>query len=123
MSDPTTAVIMPLYQAKGWLKLIGVMSIITGIMYCLTIFGAVIGWLPIWMGVLACQAADRYRIGVEAGDIDSSVDGSRKLGTLITIMGILMLLSLIGSLVGIIMMLMMVFAGVAAAATNASLFF
>ena len=41
----------PIYQSRGWMKLIGVLLIIGGVLYTLTIIGIIIAWLPIWMGV------------------------------------------------------------------------
>jgi hypothetical protein len=41
---------MPIYQARGWLKFLGVLSFIGGIFQALSIVGIVIAWLPIWMG-------------------------------------------------------------------------
>ena len=41
----------PLYAVKGWIKFLSVMFIINGAFQCLSIIGAVIGWIPIWIGV------------------------------------------------------------------------
>lgn len=35
----------------GWIKFVAVMAIIIGVILCLTVIGALIGWIPIWMGV------------------------------------------------------------------------
>ena len=37
----------PLYRAKGWLKFVGVLSIIQGVLSILSIWGILICWLPI----------------------------------------------------------------------------
>ena len=39
---------LPIYQSRGWMKLIGVMSIIGGVLAAFTIVGILICWLPIW---------------------------------------------------------------------------
>jgi len=46
-------------QSRGWLKFIGLLSLIYGIITALTIVGILIAWLPIWMGVLLFQAGSR----------------------------------------------------------------
>ena len=47
---------MPIFQARGWLKFLGVLSIISGVGTALSIVGIIFAWLPIWMGVLMFQA-------------------------------------------------------------------
>ncbi len=46
-------------QSKGWLKFLGVLSIIGGVLSALTIVGILVAWLPIWMGVLLFQAGSQ----------------------------------------------------------------
>ena len=46
-------------RMNGWLKFIGVMSIIAGALNVLTIFGIIFAWIPIWLGVLLLQAAGK----------------------------------------------------------------
>ncbi|MFH2103570.1 MAG: DUF5362 family protein [Chloroflexota bacterium] len=43
---------LPIYQARGWLKFLGILSIIGGIFQVLTIAGIISGGLSIWMGSL-----------------------------------------------------------------------
>jgi hypothetical protein len=47
---------VPLFQAKGWLKFLGILSIIGGVFQALTIVGIIYAWIPIWSGVLLHQA-------------------------------------------------------------------
>ena len=56
---------LPIYQSKGWLKFLGVLSILQGIMAAITLVGLVIAWLPIWIGVVLHRAPD-----VHAGDTE-----------------------------------------------------
>jgi hypothetical protein len=44
---------------SGWVKFYGIMSIVGGGIAALTIIGIVFAWLPIWMGVILVQAANR----------------------------------------------------------------
>lgn len=43
-------------KASGWMKFIGILSIISGALTALSIIGIIIAWLPIWMGVVLYQA-------------------------------------------------------------------
>lgn len=42
---------------SGWTRFLGGLLIFLGVLLCLTIAGAVIGWLPIWQGRLLLRAA------------------------------------------------------------------
>lgn len=42
----------------GWMKFYAVISIIGGVILCLTVVGAIVGWLPIWLGVILLKAAN-----------------------------------------------------------------
>jgi hypothetical protein len=57
----------PIYQARGWLKFLGVLSIIGGIVQALSIVGIIIAWLPIWMGVLMFQAGSSIDAAGQGG--------------------------------------------------------
>lgn len=85
---------IPLFQAKGWMKLLGVLLIISGIAYALTIFGILVCWLPIWMGVLLFKAADAAEAAELGGDKARLVDALGRLKTFFTIQGVLVLISL-----------------------------
>jgi hypothetical protein len=95
----------PLYNCKGWMKLVGVMSIIGGALQALTIFGIIIAWLPIWTGILLFQSANAITEAYE-GDNQAAMGRSLlKLKTYFIIMGVL-------TLIGIIFMVFVLFFGV-----------
>ncbi len=52
----------PLYRARGWMKFLGVLEILTGVVMALSIFGLVYAWLPVWLGVLMLQAAGKANL-------------------------------------------------------------
>ncbi|UCG44227.1 MAG: hypothetical protein JSU73_06385 [candidate division WOR-3 bacterium] len=98
--------------AKGWLKFLGIMSIIGGAVYALTLIGIVVAWLPIWLGVLMYQAGSRAQEFAERGDVGALSAYTAKLKTLFTLMGILTIISLVLGIVGaIISVAMGIFAG------------
>lgn len=69
----------------GWTKFAGVGFIIFGVLLCLTVAGALVGWLPIWMGVVIFKIAGAAERGAHFGrredleEILSRVAGFHKL--------------------------------------------
>jgi len=45
-----------LSRASGWMKAMGILYIVGGILSAITIVGIIYAWLPIWMGVIVYQA-------------------------------------------------------------------
>jgi len=86
---------LPIYQSKGWIRFIGVLSIIQGIVAALTLIGIIIAWLPIWIGVLLMQCASSIELARMKGDRVLLINSLDKLRTYFTIQGILTLLSLV----------------------------
>lgn len=93
---------LPLVQSKGWMKLLGVLSIVYGILTALTLVGIVVAWLPIWMGVLLFQSASAIEEAQMAGNKEAMVRSLGKLKTYFTIMGVLMILTIIFTVIGFI---------------------
>jgi hypothetical protein len=85
----------PLYSCKGWMKLVGVMSIIGGALQVLTIFGIIIAWLPIWTGVLLFQSANAIQQAHETDSRDAMGRSLSKLRTYFIITGVLTLIGII----------------------------
>jgi len=86
---------VPLYNCKGWMKLVGVMYIIGGALQVLTIIGIVIAWLPIWIGILLFQSASAIEQAYEAGNKAAMTRSLSKLKTYFIIMGVLTLIGII----------------------------
>ena len=86
---------LPIHQSKGWLKLLGVLSIVYGGILAITIVGIVIAWLPIWTGVLLYQAATLVDRAYTSGDEHVLTESLGKLKLYFTIAGVLALLGLI----------------------------
>lgn len=100
-SDPAGVVrelSIPLYQCKGWIKLVGVMFIIGGALYALTIVGIIIAWLPIWQGVLLLQSAGAVEQAYQSGNRNAMTRSLLKLKTYFIIMGVLTLIGIIATL-------------------------
>ena len=82
-------VMKPLSDAAGWMKLLAVLSIISGIFIALTIIGLLIAWLPIWIGVLLLRAANDSQNAVRTGGEVEAVSATSNLSTIFKIYGII----------------------------------
>ena len=98
----------PLYEARGWLKFLGILSIIQGVIAAFTIVGIVICWLPIWLGMLLMGSANRLEQAAQSGQVGEFVEAQRKLKTYFIINGVLTLIGLAGAAVAILI----IFAGI-----------
>jgi hypothetical protein len=92
----------PLFQAKGWLKLLGVLMIIYGVVMIITIVGIIFCWLPIWMGLLLLKAANGAEMAQASGDKSAIMTTMSKLKTFFTIYGVLALIGLIAMVIALI---------------------
>lgn len=90
----------PLYLAKGWMKFLAVMMIIMGVVTALSIVGLLIAWLPLWLGVLLFQAANRADDAYTGEDEASLIAALGKIRTFFVINGVLMLIYLVLMLFG-----------------------
>lgn len=97
-----TEISKPLYVSKGWIKFVGVMLIIQGILTALTVFGIIICWIPIWLGVLLFQSSGKIELAYKQGDKTNLIESLSKLKTYFTVTGVLYLITLIGTLVALI---------------------
>ena len=85
---------IPLYQARGWMKLLGILNIIGGVIAALTIVGIIFAWLPIWMGVILYQAGSASEQAYFNGDKYSFTKSLNQLKLYFTINGILALIGI-----------------------------
>lgn len=93
--------IEPLYRAKFWLQLVGVMLIIGGLMTALTIFGIIICWIPIWAGISLMQAAGSIDQAYSSGSTEAAGMAMRRLKTYFTIFGVLTLVYIVLAILGV----------------------
>lgn len=107
-------IINPLVDGKFWMKLLGVMMILSGALQVLSIIGILWAWVPIWLGILLFQAAAAAEQAVATEDAAAAVRATDRLRLFFMIQGILMLIALIA--IG----LMMLFGGFALLAAIAS---
>jgi hypothetical protein len=86
---------IPIYQARSWLKFLGILSIIGGVLQALTIAGIVVAWLPIWMGVLMYQAGSSIDSAGQFGDKFAFLRSMGNLKTYFVLQGVLTLIGII----------------------------
>jgi len=77
----------------GWMKFMGIVTIIGGCLQALSIIGLVIAWLPIWMGVVLTKAGAKAGEYADKGDFASLEGMTGQLKTYFTISGIMIIVS------------------------------
>lgn len=89
---------------KAWLKLLGIVQIVVGIIQALTIFGILWAWLPIWLGVILNAASNKAEEYGEKGDQQVLAAFTGKLKTFFIINGIMMIISLAAVAISLIVL-------------------
>ncbi|MCD6595822.1 hypothetical protein J7L68_09155 [bacterium] len=99
-------------KSKGWLKFIGIITIISGALQALTIFGIVIAWLPIWMGILLLQTGKFADAFANEQDPSKLAEMLQKMRLYFTIQGILMLIGLIAVVLTVLAAIVLMILGI-----------
>ncbi len=97
---------------KGWLKLLGIVQIVAGILQALTLFGIIWAWLPIWMGVILNGAGNKAQEYVEKGDPKALEEFTGKLKLYFIINGIMMIVSLVAIALSLIVISVLAILGI-----------
>jgi hypothetical protein len=85
----------PIYQGRGWMKFLGIMSIIQGVIAAFTLVGIFVAWLPIWVGIVLYQSATRMERAYATGDKSGFYESMSKLKLYFMIQGITTLLGIV----------------------------
>ena len=93
---------IPLYESRTWLKLLGILNIISGVLSAIPIVGIIFAWLPIWIGVILYQAGSSSEQAYYSGDKYSFLKTMNQFKLYFTISGVLALLGIIFMLIFII---------------------
>jgi len=109
--DPFQMLVNELQSTKGWLKLIGIFSIIMGGLYCLTIIGAIVGWLPIWVGIILVNASKNIETYIQTRSMTELIAYSRKMKNYFTIMGVMTIIGMVVMFIYIIIIIIAVSSG------------
>ena len=103
--DKVKRAVLKLEQSAGWIKFLGVVQLIYGILTAITL----VGILWIWLGLVLIKVANNLRLAKE-GDDESLVEASQNLSTFFTVWGIIALLG-IAIIVLAIIIYFFIFAG------------
>jgi len=110
-SDMIRMLSRPLFEARTWMQFSGIVLILMGAACALTMWGIIICWIPIWLGVLLIKSASGMEAAHTASDPDSLLQALSRLKTGFIILGILMALELLGAVIGLFVMGGLVMAG------------
>lgn len=97
---------------KGWLKLLGIVQIVVGILQAVTIIGILFAWLPIWLGIILNGAANKAQDYLEKGDEQALSDFTGKLKLYFIIIGIMMIVSLAAAALSLIVVVILAAFGI-----------
>ena len=85
----------PLAAGKGWIKFVGIVNIVMGVLTALSIIGILWAWIPIWVGVLLMQAGGAVERAQMAGDEGALRQALDKLRVYFVIQGVLIIIGLV----------------------------
>jgi len=85
----------PLWRAKGWIKLMGILFILQGVLTALSLWGIVLCWLPIWLGLTLMSAAKNIRAAAELDNKECMRQALDKIALYFKINGILVIIGLV----------------------------
>lgn len=107
----------PLYRRRVWMRIIGVLAILGGAFYTITIIGALVGVPMIFAGVYLMQAAGHFEHGLQ-GNPARLYEGVDRLSLAIQIAGIIALIGLVFTILYFIFIFAVVGLGVFSAASS-----
>lgn len=89
--------VTPLASGSGWIKFLGIITIIGAALSIITTFGLglIVAWLPIWMGVLLLQSGGALQRAHMAGDEAATRQALGKLRTYFVIQGALVVITIV----------------------------
>ena len=85
---------LPLASGKGWIKFVGIVNIVLGVLQALSIVGILLAWIPIWMGALLLQAGGAVERAQMAGDEPALRLALDRLRVYFVIQGVLMVITI-----------------------------
>lgn len=90
-----------LYKARVWIKLAGIISIVQGVMTILSLWGIIICWLPVWIGVILLKTARDIRTAYETENEEACASANAAIGKYFKLFVIFNLIFLGVALLGI----------------------
>ncbi len=93
-------------KGSGWLKFFGIVNIIAGGLQALTIVGIIIAWIPIWIGVVAMQAASFAEKAALNKNETDLIQYHNKIRFLFQLIGILIIIGIVLTVIFMIFAIM-----------------
>lgn len=118
VETPGVEIVAPLFYNRGWMKFLGIMLLIGGILYCLTIIGIIVGWAPIVIGIKLLGAARALEDGYPSQSPATLTHGMQELSGAIKIAGIMAIISLVLMALYFLGIIMFIIFGIAAGASS-----
>jgi hypothetical protein len=87
---------------SGWMKLLGIITIISGVLSVLSIVGIIVAWIPIWLGILLIQSASRANSAGSLNKPEELLLMLDKLRLYFVVQGIMLIVILAASIIGIV---------------------
>ena len=106
-------VFAPLADKVFYMRVAAWGMIIMGGLYCITIIYAIIGWLPLWMGILLRNATIAIEDGQKSGNPQDFHKATKNLGTFFTIMGVVTIIYLVLIVAAILFLVLFMLIGLA----------
>lgn len=108
------AAFRPMFEALFFIRFVAWVSIISGALACITIVGAVTGWIPLWMGICLRNSCIRLEQGYQNGDVYALTEANRSLSTYFRIMGVMTMISVAFSAMIVLFYLVIIIIGLVA---------
>ena len=100
-------IMVTVQSLQTWSKVFGIASIVFGAMYCLSLVGILIGWLPILMGIWVKNAGQELGTYATGGDVNALNSALGKLRNYFLVTGIGMMITCVMVLLVILFYLLM----------------
>ena len=92
----------PLWRVKGWIQLMGILFILNGVLMIFSLWGIILCWLPIWLGLTLMSAAKNARAAAELNNQECLRQAIEKIALYFKINGIMVVLGFVlGILIGV----------------------
>ncbi len=94
-----------------WMKFIAIMLIVIGAMYCATCILAIVGWIPILLGVWALNSSKNFRLFADQNNEQAFDQAISKLKSISVFIGVLYIIGIVFMVIYIIAVIVMIATG------------
>lgn len=91
--DEPVDIAAPLCAGRGWIRFVGILLLIYGVILGVSVIGLLVAWIPLWLGVLLLRAADNATAAAERNDIRALRDYITNISGFFKIAGVVFIVS------------------------------